>query len=79
MLELRLEFCVSVLQSLEINGETVYNVCGGNKFMYTAMVSSFVNIYERSFVKFMASAKLDVFSCYNSVINCLSLRTFVYF
>ena len=39
-LELRLEFYVSVLQSLAINGETVYNVCGGIKFMYAAMVMS---------------------------------------
>ena len=52
-LELRLEFYVSVLQSVAISGETVYNVCGGSKFMYAAMVSSPTNIYERSFVKFM--------------------------
>ena len=38
-LELRLEFYVSVLQSLAISGETVYNVFGGSKFMYAAMVS----------------------------------------
>ena len=50
-LELRLEFYVSVLQGLAMNGETVYNVFGGNKFMYVAMVSSPTKLYERSFVK----------------------------
>ena len=38
-LELRLEFYVSVLRTLAISGETVYNVFGGSKFMYAAMVS----------------------------------------
>jgi hypothetical protein len=37
-MELRLEFYVSLLQSLVISGETVFNVCGGSKFMYAAMV-----------------------------------------
>ena len=37
--ELRMEFYVSVLQSLAVSGETVYNVFGGSKFMYAAMVS----------------------------------------
>ena len=39
-LELRLEFYTFVLWSLAISGEKVYNVCGGSKFMYAAMVSS---------------------------------------
>src|ERR1700738_2870976 len=49
-LELRMEFYVSVLQSLVISGETVYNVCGGSKFMYAAMVSCPNSIYESSLV-----------------------------
>ena len=49
-LELRLEFYVSVLQGLAMNGETVYNVFGGSKFMYAAMVSFPSKLYERSFV-----------------------------
>ena len=38
-LELRMEFYVSILQGLAMNGETVYNVFAGSKFMYAAMVS----------------------------------------
>jgi hypothetical protein len=53
-MELRLEFYVSVLQSLVISGETVFNVCGGSKFMYATMVRRRDPFYERSFVKFLA-------------------------
>ena len=49
-LELRMEFYVSVMQGLAMSGETVYNVFGGSKFMYAAMVSSHPKLYERSFV-----------------------------
>ena len=38
-LELRMEFYMSILQALATQGETVYNVFGGSKFMYAAMVS----------------------------------------
>ena len=38
--ELRMEFYIDVLQGLAMNGETVYNVYGGSKFMYAAMVSN---------------------------------------
>jgi hypothetical protein len=50
-IELRLEFYVSVLQSLVISGEMVFNVCGGSKFMYATMVRCPDPFYERSFVK----------------------------
>ena len=36
--ELRMEFYVSVLRTLCITGDTVFNVCGGTKFMYAALV-----------------------------------------
>jgi hypothetical protein len=51
--ELRMEFYVSVLQGLAMDGETVYNVFGGSKFIYAAMVSHApisVSLYERPFV-----------------------------
>ena len=38
-LELRMEFYMSILQALATEGETVYNVFEGSKFMYDAMVS----------------------------------------
>ena len=44
--ELRMEFYVNILQGLAMNGETVYNVFGGSKFIYAAMVSQHgINIY----------------------------------
>ena len=49
-LELRMEFYIAILQALATEGETVYNVFGGSKFMYAAMVSGHCHIYERSFV-----------------------------
>jgi hypothetical protein len=60
--ELRMEFYVEILQGLAMDGETVYNVFGGSKVMYAAMVShpcpifeyspslNPMNIYERPFV-----------------------------
>jgi hypothetical protein len=51
--ELRMEFYVSILQSLTIHGETVYNIYKGSKFLYAAMVSSRSLFYERSFVMFI--------------------------
>ena len=47
-LELRMEFYVSVLQSLCVRGETIYNVYGGSKVMYAAMVSSFTHYLRTS-------------------------------
>ena len=83
-LELRLEFYVSVLQSLAISGETVYNVFGGSKFMYAAMVSSPSN-YERAFVMFIDSDVLIVLallSLSGLIWPCCNVdvyeRTFVY-
>ena len=46
-LELRMEFYISILQSLAMDGETVYNVFGGSKFIYAAMVSAVAAFYER--------------------------------
>ena len=40
--ELRMEFYVKVLQGLAVTGESVYNVFGGSKFMYAAMVRQFL-------------------------------------
>ena len=37
--ELRMEFYISILQGLAMEGETVFNVFGGSKFIYAAMVS----------------------------------------
>jgi hypothetical protein len=42
--ELRMEFYVSILQSLAVHGDTVYSVFGGSKFMYAAMVSSLIKL-----------------------------------
>lgn len=57
-LKLRLEFYVSVLQSLAISGETVYDVFGGIKFMYAAMVSSFTLRFTN--VRLLSSMFLEI-------------------
>ena len=61
--ELRMEFYISVLQSLTTHGETVYSVYGGSKFMYAAMVSFLCFYYERSFVMFICSLLLCILAC----------------
>lgn len=43
-LELRMDFYISILQSLAADGETVYNIFGGSKFMYAAMVSHLAHL-----------------------------------
>ena len=43
-LELMMEFYISILQGLAMNGGTVYNVFGGNKFMYATMVSHLLDV-----------------------------------
>jgi hypothetical protein len=43
--ELRIEFYVSILQSLTVHGDTVYSVFGGSKFMYAAMVRSLIRLH----------------------------------
>ena len=42
--ELRMEFYVSILQSLAVHGDTVYSVFGRSKFMYAAMVSYLIRL-----------------------------------
>jgi hypothetical protein len=74
-MELRMEFFVSILQSLAIIGETVYNVYGGSKFMYVAMVSSYSLFYKRSFIMFLGSVVLVVLAW--SLIVDIYERTFV--
>ena len=60
--ELRMEFYVTLLRDLCAEGETVYNVAGGTKFMYAAMVSPH-HTYERSFVN-GCSGQLLYEACY---------------
>lgn len=47
-LKLRIEFYVSILQGLAMNGETVYNVFGGSKFMYASMVSHVPTLFTNA-------------------------------
>jgi len=55
--ELRMEFYVSILQSLIVHGETVYSVFGGSKFMYAAMVSYLISLRTlvRKFIRLIVS------------------------
>jgi hypothetical protein len=55
--ELRMEFYISILQSLTVHGETVYSVFGGSKFMYAAMVSylSSLRTLVRKFIGLIVS------------------------
>lgn len=41
-IELRMEFYLDILQRLTTRGDTVYNVFGGTKFIYAALVSHLV-------------------------------------
>ena len=47
-LELSMEFYISILQGLAMNGEMVYNVFGGSKFMYAAMVSHLLALFTNA-------------------------------
>lgn len=40
-IELRMEFYLDILQRLTVRGDTVYNIFGGTKFIYAALVSFF--------------------------------------
>jgi hypothetical protein len=59
--ELRMEFYISILQSLTVHGETVYSVFGGSKFMYAAMVSYLISLRTlvRKFIRLIVSLILS--------------------
>ena len=42
--ELRMDFYIGVLKALTVMSETVYNVFGGTKFVYAALVSSYLSL-----------------------------------
>jgi hypothetical protein len=46
--ELRMDFYVGVLKAVTVMNETVYNVFGGNKFVYAALVSTSIPLHASS-------------------------------
>ena len=47
--ELRMDFYIGVLKALTVMSETVYNVFGGTKFVYAALVSSYLSFHPLIF------------------------------
>ena len=50
--ELRMDFYIGVLKALTVMSETVYNVFGGTKFVYAALVSIYVTFPSRILCNF---------------------------
>ena len=43
--ELRMDFYIGILKALTGMNETIYNVFGGTKFVYAALVSSCLSLF----------------------------------